>query len=139
MAQQSLNIGDTGAQLVTKFNDNCTELYDAVGFTQGALADGAVNSLVTGETTTIIASFVKYVIKRGTGYRAGSFMVLYDGTAPVMSPDVYITNGDAAVNDAAIVFDVTLDTTHITVTITLNTIGTAATLQYHIINTPIPS
>jgi len=139
MAQQTLNIGDTGAQLVTKFNDNCTELYDAVGFTQGALADGVVSSLVTGETTAIIASFVKYVIKRGTGYRAGSFIVLYDGSAVTMSPDTYITNGNAAVSDAAIVFDVTLDTTHITVTITLNTIGTAATLQYLVLNTPIPS
>ncbi len=142
MAQQTLNIGDTGAQLVTKFNDNCTELYarpQGDSYTEAALTDNATTQIVVGDKTSDMAIFVKYVVKRGTGYRIGSFMILTNGTTVDMSPDSYITNGDAGVADAAVVFDVNISGDDIRIAATLSSTGTAATLSYTLSIVPIPS
>ena len=65
MPRQTLNIGDTGAQLVSKFNNNCNPLtgatralYNVLDY--GAIADNSTSSINNCILLNIIHILYKY-------------------------------------------------------------------------------
>jgi len=122
-----------------KFVDPKNDIHISVPGIYGEFETGSSTLINNTGTTLTIGNTVQnrsikfdYTITRGTGYRSGSFNMLYDNTNVYMSPDDFITNGVAEVGAEEIVFSASTSSTNIVLTGTLNNSGNDATLQYNI-------
>jgi hypothetical protein len=94
------------------------------------LIDNAVTNETIGNKLQDKSIRFEYTLTRGTGIRTGSFDVLNDGSALFMSPDTFITNGVAEVEDTEIVFSVAYAVNDIQITATLDNSGDDAIMKY---------
>ncbi|MDD5013553.1 MAG: hypothetical protein PHW73_00440 [Atribacterota bacterium] len=107
-------------------------IYGELENTSATLTDNTATNVVIGNTAQNNSIHVEYTIKRGTGYRTGSFDILYDGSTTYLSPDEFIDNGVAEVDAASIAFTTSISGTDIRLTGTLDSSGNNATFQYSI-------
>lgn len=96
-----------------------------------ALTNNTTTNIIVGNKLQNRSMVIDYTIVRGTGFRSGSFRIINDGTALYMSPDEFVTNGDAGVSDVAIVLTANYNTNEIRVAALLDN-GVAGTFTYNI-------
>jgi hypothetical protein len=94
------------------------------------LTNNATTNVIVGNKLQNKSITIEYTLTRGTGYRKGRFDIINDGTTLYMSPDNFITNGDAGVSGSAVIFTVNYNTNEIRVAGALDASGSDATLQY---------
>ena len=107
-------------------------IYPEQSQSSATLTNNAATNITVGNTAQNNSIHVEYTLSRGSGYRTGSFDILYDGTTTYLSPDTFIDNGVAGVDGNAIVFSTSISTTNILLTGTLDASGGNATFSYSV-------
>lgn len=98
--------------------------------TTQTLTTNTTTSFTVGNTAQNRSITIEYNILRNSQYRKGTLTIMYNGTSAYLSPDVFITDGGADVDAASIAFSVSLSSTNIVLTSTLDATGGNGTMNY---------
>lgn len=139
MAQETLNIGDTGADFISHSNANFTELYgNLVAYSWQSCANGTTVNMIIGDITTDRAIFVKYALTRGSGVRVGELKIIHDGSTLYYGAENFISNDLSGVGDPGVIVFADINGSDIRLRMTLDSSGSSAVIYYNTEIVPIP-